>query len=382
MCGILGFIGDHVNENKFSEALLLIKYRGPDNTGIYIKNNIALGHNRLSIIDLDKRSNQPFTSSCGNYIIVFNGEIYNFKKLRVELEKKGYVFTTTSDTEVIINAYKEWKEDSFIKLHGMFSIGLYDVQENTLILARDRMGEKPLFYFNDGKKIIFSSEIKAIKHLTTNLTLNNEALVDYLHFGFVPCPKTIYKEVHKLEPGSFLKLDIVNFNVKEKKYYYTLDLWSNISNSSFRNKIEYFDEIMKQVSEKISISDVPYGAFLSGGVDSSGAVAYLKNINPGLQAFTIGFDDKKYDETNYASQVAKHLNVEHRTKQVKMDDVQEVYDKMVDLYDEPFNDYSFIPTYYVCRAAKEFGTVVISGDGADELFCGYNRYPKIQTLNK
>ena len=382
MCGILGFLGDEINENKFSEALLLLKYRGPDNTGVYRNENVILGHNRLSIIDLDIRSNQPFRSSCGNYIIVFNGEIYNFKTIRLELEKIGYSFKTTSDTEVIINAYKEWSEHSFIKFHGMFSIGIVDSRENTLILARDRMGEKPLFYFTDNKKIIFSSEIKGIKHLINNLTLNTDALVDYLHFGYVPCPKTIYKEINKLEPGCYIKWDMGERKLKEKKYYYTVDLWSNINNNPIKDKIEHFDTIMKQVCEEISVSDVSYGAFLSGGVDSSGAVAYLKNMNPHIQAFTIGFDDKKYDETDYATHVAKHLNVIHHVKQIKMDDVYEVYDKMVDLYDEPFNDYSFIPTYYVCKAAKELGTVVISGDGADELFCGYNKYYKIQQLNK
>ena len=382
MCGILGFVGDNIDENLFSQALSLINYRGPDNTGFYSKENIFLGHNRLSIIDLDVRSNQPFTSSCGRYIIIYNGEIYNYKEIKNELKSKGVAFRTSSDTEVILNSYITWREDCFLKLHGMFALAIYDISEQTIILARDRMGEKPLFYFNEKNEFVFSSEMKSIKCIKNDLTLDNEAMIDYLHFGYVPCPKSIWKEIRKLEPGSYLKYSINTRSIREKKYYYKVDLWSNISNLSVSQKSEQFKSILTKVSEEISVSDVPYGAFLSGGVDSSGAVAFLKQHNPDLRAFTIGFDDKQFDETPYAEKVAKHLNINHHVKKVNMGDVEQIYDKMVDLYDEPFNDFSFIPTYYVCKAAKEYGTVVISGDGADEVFCGYNRYTKIQQFNR
>lgn len=378
MCGIAGQIGPEIREEEFREALSLTKYRGPDHTGIYRHNHLIFGHNRLSVIDLDARSNQPFVSSCGNYVIAFNGEIYNFRTVKAELEKKGYVHHTTSDTEVILHAFKEWNTLCFSKLYGMFALAIYDIRANTVTLARDRVGEKPVFYLHNDSEFIFSSEIKAIKKLHPDVSISNEALMDYLHFGFVPGPKSIYREIKKLDPGSFITIDINTLKIRSKEFYYKLDLWSGITGYTLDQKIEQFDAVFKQVAKEICISDVPFGAFLSGGVDSSGAVSYLKDVHPGLNAFTIGFDDKKYDETEYAKIVARHVGVNHFIKQVKADDVFEVYDKMVDLYDEPFNDFSFIPTYYVCKAAKEYGTVVISGDGADELFCGYRRYYKIK----
>lgn len=378
MCGILGQISAKVDRQKFKNALSLVKYRGPDYSGVYQNNNLIFGHNRLSIIDLDIRSNQPFVSVCENYVIVFNGEIYNFRTVKKELVGKGYTFKTESDTEVIVHAFKEWNTQCFRRLYGMFALAIYDLNANKITIARDRVGEKPLFYLLNESEFIFSSEIKAIKSLHADLSINHESLIDYLHFGYVPGPKAIYNEIKKLDPGAFITIDYDTLKIVNEDFYYKLDLWSGITNYTIDQKIEQFDDVFKKVAKEISISDVSFGAFLSGGVDSSGVVSYLKDVHPDLNAFTISFEDKKFDETEYAKIVAKHVGVNHFIKQVKADDVFEVYDKMVDLYDEPFNDFSFIPTYYVCKAAKEYGTMVISGDGADELFCGYRRYHKIQ----
>jgi asparagine synthase (glutamine-hydrolysing) len=381
MCGILGSIDAEITKESFLLSLGCFSYRGPDNTNFFQDKNLFLGHNRLSIIDLDERSNQPFFSENKEFVIVLNGEIYNYKTLKKELEKAGVKFRTNSDTEVALYSYINWGEEAFLKLHGMFALAIYNIKTGDLVIARDRMGEKPLFYFSENKSFCFSSEIKGIKQLYSRLTIDSTAMIDYLSFGYIPAPKTIYQEIKKLEPGHYIKININNPTRVISKVYYKLKISPENDNYSFNKKSEEFNEILDQVAKEITISDVPIGTFLSGGVDSSAVSAILKKTNPNLRAFTIGFDDERYNEIPYAKKVAEHLNLDHITRNVTMSDVEVVYKKMVKLYDEPYNDFSFVPTYYVCKEAKSFSSVVISGDGADEVFCGYDKYLRIQKLN-
>jgi asparagine synthase (glutamine-hydrolysing) len=382
MCGILGLISRSANKDLFLSGLKGFSYRGPDNTGLFNDPYILFGHNRLSIIDLDERSNQPFFSADKRYVIILNGEIYNYLTLKKELEKVGFLFKTSSDTEVALYGYIYWGAEAFIKFHGMFALAVYDTHTGDVVIARDRMGEKPLFYYYKNENFCFSSEIKGINHLYPDLNVDQNALIDYLSFGYIPAPKTIYHEIKKLEPGTFIRLNVKNPSEFTIKNYYNLKINPCDKNYSFSEKAEEFEDILTRVSNEITISDVPIGTFLSGGVDSSAVAAVLKEKNPRLRAFTIGFDEEKYNEIPYAKKVAGHLNIKHITRKVTMPDVEAVYHQMVRLYDEPYNDFSFIPTYYVCKEAKAFSTVVVSGDGADEIFCGYDKYFRIQKFHQ
>lgn len=380
MCGILGGFTDSLDKEQISQALNKISYRGPDHNAIFVDNKLFLGHKRLSIIDLDPRSNQPLKNIDEDLVIVFNGEIYNFIILKNLLINSGHRFKTNSDTEVILAAYKEWGTDCFKKFHGMFSIGLYDIRNKTMLLARDRTGEKPLFYFNYDHTFLFASELKALLPLISgDKKVSEKGLLNYLSYGYIPAPDTIYEDIYKLEPGNYLVYDLNQSKIIKKEAYYNIEF--NVNAGVKRSEyINQFDEVLDRVSNQITIADVPLGVFLSGGVDSSGVAALLKNKVPDIKAFTIGFDDPQFDETKYAKQVAKHLNINHIVQKVEMNDVETVYSKLVSLYDEPFNDYSFIPTYYVCKEARKHSTVVVSGDGADEVFCGYRKYTRLKKM--
>ncbi|MEP2670038.1 MAG: asparagine synthase (glutamine-hydrolyzing) [Cyclobacteriaceae bacterium] len=378
MCGIVGYVGSNFNEISVNEALKLIKYRGPDNTGTFHWDNVVLGHNRLSILDLDPRSNQPFKSSENDMVMVYNGEVYNFKSIRQELISLGHVFYTDSDTEVLLNAYKQWGTHSFKKFHGMFALCILDKKTKKIVLCRDRFGEKPLFYQCTSDGISFASELKALLKINSSKPiLDNKSIIDFLHFGYIPAPKTIYKNVFKLKPGYFLEYSIETKKILSNQAYYSID-FSKKATGSFQEKIECFTALAKTVASEVSISDVPLGAFLSGGVDSSGSVAFLKQINENISTFTAGFESDKFDESSYATIVAKHLNVKNTNKKINYEDFIDAYDKMVFMYDEPHNDFSFIPTDLICREAAKHHTVMISGDGADEIFCGYPRYHKLK----
>lgn len=379
MCGILGQITENNQRDLVLKALKEIHHRGPDNSSYEIFGNVVLGHNRLSILDLDVRSNQPFSSYDNQLIIIFNGEIYNFQKIKAELIEMGHDFKTTSDTEVVVHAYKQWGIESFKRLHGMFALCILDRTKNKVVLARDRFGEKPLFYYHDQKQgLFFASELKALKILIGGKPeIDSTAILDYLHFGFVPAPKSIYKNLFKVKPGYFLEFSISNNSIVQCQPYYNIQFQKE-NHRSFEQKKEEFDQIAKQVAKEISISDVSLGAFLSGGVDSSGAVAYLKQSNQKISTFTAGFDVDNYDESIYAELVAKHLNVQNTNKKITYEDFKVAYGKMVKMYDEPHNDFSFIPTYLICKEAAKHHKVMISGDGADEIFCGYPRYHKLK----
>lgn len=377
MCGFLGFVGHSISESEIRKLLLGAQYRGPDHTGVAGSDEWILGHNRLSIIDLDARSHQPFTSENGRYTIVYNGEIYNYKVLREDLLKVGYTFRTQSDTEVIINAFAEWGVDCFIRFHGMFALAIIDRVEQTVTLARDRFGEKPVFYSGYGGGLVFSSELRTIAQFLTNLRLDLEAVIDYLHFGFIPAPKTIYRSVFKVEPGCVMSYSLKERKVTSNRPYYKLRLTA-VPDRTMKQLREQFTEICARVATQISLSDVPLGAFLSGGVDSSGVVYFLSGQDRSITTYTAGFEGSAFDETKYAEEVANHLKVRNVSKTVLLSDFVRLYDTMVDHYAEPHNDFSFIPTYAICREAVKNFKVMISGDGADELFCGYPRFHKLR----
>lgn len=382
MCGILGQVTNNLDKIHFENSLKKIGYRGPDYSGFYQYKNVLLGHNRLAILDLDARSNQPFDYE-GKYTIVFNGEIYNFKEIKKELLSDGYKFRTESDTEVVLASYDKWGYDSFHRFHGMFAFAILDQTNETIVLGRDRFGEKPLFFSEgNGREFVFGSELKAILGLLPKKPdLDYTSLIDFLHFGFVPNPKTIYNSVFKLRPGYFLVYSLRDSRIQANQPYYRVS-FNPDSTLSLREKMEHFREIGNRVASQITLSDVSLGSFLSGGVDSSGAVTFLKNREQKINTFTISFDSEHHDESEYAEAVARHLNVANIKRTVSYNDFEKTYGNMVELYDEPFNDFSFVPTYYVCKEAKRHHTVMISGDGADEIFCGYPRYHKIKIFDR
>jgi len=374
MCGIAGIF--NVNTRQPVSDILLkemtdtLIHRGPDDEGFYIANGVGLGHRRLSIIDLSA-GHQPMSNEDDTVWVVFNGEIYNYPELRALLEKKGHVFKTRSDTEAIIHLYEEEGEECFRLLRGMFAIALWDERKRKLVLGRDRVGKKPLFYYYDGSRIVFASEIKAILKVPGICRdIDLEAVSDYFSLLYVPAPKSIYTKIRKLRPGHYLTVS--ERGLKEVEYW---DL-------SFRDNEElseqqWIERLLASYREAVRIrlmSDVPLGAFLSGGVDSSSVVAMMAEAKNGrLLTSSIGFEDEAFNELPYAREVARYFDTEHHEQIVRPDAVG-IVEKLAWHYDEPFADSSAIPTYYVSKTAREHVTVALSGDGGDENFAGYRRY--------
>lgn len=377
MCGIAGIF--HSASEQDIDADLIRKmndkqfHRGPNAGDYFFDSGIALAHRRLSIIDLEG-SPQPMTSACQNAVIVFNGEIYNFKELHQELQEKGYKFNTHGDTETILNAYLEWGHDCVKHLRGMFAFAIWDRRDESVFFARDRLGIKPLYYsmLDDGQ-LIFGSELKVLmQHPQLDKTLNNNAIEDFFTFGYVPDPKSIFRSVSKLAPGFTMTISRKSPELKLHQY------WDpSFATQSNKSKQELQDELIQRLTESVDmrmVAEVPLGAFLSGGVDSSAIVAMMSKLQKDpVNTCSIGFDVKDYNETEFAQMVAKQYGTNHETKIVASDDF-ELIDELVKLYDEPFADSSAIPTYRVCQMAAEQVTVCLSGDGGDELFAGYRRH--------
>lgn len=374
MCGICGVYnvgtGEPVSAQLIKAMADTMAYRGPDAEGFHVSGCIGLGHRRLSIIDLAGGS-QPMSNADGSIWVVFNGEIYNFLELRDRLEKKGYVFKTRSDTEALVHLYEELGEDCFTQLRGMFSIAIWDSRNQKLMLARDRVGKKPLFYAYDGNSIAFASEMKAILQVPgIPRELNLEALSDYLSLLYVPAPKSIFRHIQKVRPGHYLVVS--EQGLREVEYW---DL--SFAQPLHLSEPEWCERLVEAYREAVRIrltSDVPLGAFLSGGVDSSSVVALMSELT-GEPVITssIGFKDKRFDETRYARLVASRFHTKHHEEVVEPDAVG-IVEKLVWHYDEPFADSSAVPTYYVSKIAKRHVTVALSGDGGDENFAGYRRY--------
>lgn len=356
-------------------------HRGPDGIKCCSLENFTLAFVRLAIMDLSENGMQPMFSQDGQVGIVFNGEIYGFQKLREELRKKGYFFRSTSDTEVILNAYLEWGEKFITKVDGMYGMAILDKRDNTVRLFRDRIGIKPLYYFYDGKNFAFSSELKGITSLCSNIEfeVDNTAIYDYLNYLYIPEPKTYYKNVYKLLPGHRLLFDMKSQKIVKNSSYWKLDV--NPYQGSQRKKEDIMDELRTLVQEAVRkqmIADVPVGTFLSGGVDSSIITYESAQISPQVETFSIGFNEKGFDESKYALQLAEKCNICSNRKQFRKDILNNSYCRMKDWYDEPFGDSSAFPTYFVSEFAKEKVTVVLTGDGGDEVFGGYPRYEIIR----
>ena len=376
MCGIAGKIAYNgtVQESSIKQMTDTIAHRGPDDAGIYIEPNqkIGLGHRRLSIIDTSIKGHQPM-SYMDRYWIVFNGEIYNHNELRTQLQKNNYTFKSNTDTEVILALYDHRKEACVEHLLGMFAFAIYDQKKRTLFCARDRFGQKPFKYYTDTNTFIFASELKAI---LTQPEYKKEpdwhAIDQYLTFQYVPAPLTGFKGIKKLMPGTYLKLDTTTGIITTKKYW-NLSFKPNNKKSQSRWEQEIAKELERATTSQMN-ADVPLGAFLSGGIDSSIIVGLMskQSTNP-INTFSIGFPEKKFNELSYARLVAKHFKTNHQEFTVTPNTV-EILPELISLYEEPYADSSAIPSYYLSKLAKQHVTVALNGDGGDEHFAGYQRY--------
>ncbi len=361
-----------------------IEHRGPDDYGVWYDSTRGIGfsHRRLSILDLSPLGHQPMHSKSDRYVIVFNGEIYNHIELRDNLEAEfdNIVWNGHSDTETILKSVDLIGVESTIKsLNGMFAIALWDKQEHKLILSRDRMGEKPLYYGWQNDTFFFGSELKPFKKHSSFLNeIDKEALSLYFRYNYIPAPYSIYKGIRKLMPGSILTVSLDAVDIQIKKYWSLKDVVSKKNISENIGEIDCINELeklLKDSIEKQMLSDVPLGAFLSGGVDSSTIVGIMQSLSKRpVKTFTIGFNEKSYNEADHAKQIAKYLGTDHTELYVSPEDSLNVIPKLPYIYDEPFSDSSQIPTYLVTKLARENVTVALSGDAGDELFAGYNRY--------
>jgi asparagine synthase (glutamine-hydrolysing) len=370
MCGIYGSTikyGEDVIREKLNKA----SFRGPDFSAICYTDDVVLGHNRLAIIDLDPRSNQPF--SYKHLLIVFNGEIYNFLDIKAELKKKGYSFYTTSDTEVICAAYLEYGSSCVQKFNGMFAFTIYDSRERVLFGARDRLGKKPFYYCHNETEFEFASQPSQIA-LRNDVTVDQQAIREYLIWGYVPEPRSIWKEVKKLPAGHSFKFHCTT-GVLETQKYWDLDYsWTNKFQGSFNDaKTELKDLLTDAVKIRMN-ADVPLGIFLSGGIDSSLIAALASQMTNNVKTFSIKFNEKDFDESKYASMVASHLGTEHHTIECNYDMGINLIENFSRYYDEPFADSSAIPSLLLSKYTKDHVTVALSGDGGDEGFIGYTRY--------
>jgi asparagine synthase (glutamine-hydrolysing) len=376
MCGIVGIVSSGKIEQQDIQLMNeTLAHRGPDAEGTYLEDNVALGHRRLSIIDLDARSNQPFYSHNKRYVMVYNGEIYNYKAVAQELVSSGVSLRTSSDTEVIIEAFTLWGVGFVHKLNGMFAFAIYDRIEDRLYLFRDRVGKKPLFYYHKNNLFLFASELKAIiKHPAVAKELSNDlsTISTFLQLGYIPQPKTFYKDIYKFPAGHYgivspsFKISILPFwNIS---HYITTS--RNITESGALTK---FKELISDSVHSRLVADVPVGIFLSGGIDSSLVTAYASQVSR-LKTFSIGFQESKFDESLYAKQVADHLKTDHQSYLLKEREAVEMVDEYLAHFDEPFADTSAIPTMLVSKLARKEVTVALTGDGGDELFLGYGSY--------
>ena len=389
MCGIAGFadatpFSPHRPESDFALAHRMcevIRHRGPDDEGLHVETGVGLGMRRLSIIDLST-GHQPIHNEDETVWLVFNGEIYNYRDLRAELERQGHRFYTSSDTETIVHAYEQWGEDCFARLRGMFGIALWDRRTRTLLLARDRAGIKPLHYTEHRGRLYFGSELKSlIAAGAVDGALDFESLDHYFSFLYTPRDRSIFRGVHKLPPGHFLRWRDGRAHVEP---FWQISAKETFAGSEQEAAARLRDVLADAVRAHM-VSDVPLGAFLSGGVDSSAVVGLMSQASDRpVKTFSIGFDVAEFDELEHARAVAAHFNTEHHEFVVRPDGLS-ILDDLIEHFDEPFADSSAIPTWYVSEIARRHVTVVLSGDGGDELFGGYDRYlphPRVEQFDR
>jgi asparagine synthase (glutamine-hydrolysing) len=368
MCGITGFVSkDKDKEQHLRKMLDRIIHRGPDDEGTYIDEDVALGHRRLSIIDLNT-GKQPIYNEDGSICVIFNGEIYNYQAIKEDLIAKGHTFKTTSDTEVLIHGYEEYKYDLLPKLRGMFAFVIWDKNEKELFGARDHFGIKPLYYYHRNDIFMFASEIKAfLDHPDFKKKLNKNVIPDYLVFNYTPTNDTLFDGVHKLAPGHYFVYK--NNKLKVTRYF---NLTFNVEDNDFNDIVSNISTCMKDSVEKHMISDVEVGSFLSSGIDSS----YLVSLAKPDKTYTVGYDIPKYDEIKYAKDLADLLNINNTSKVISKQEYFDVIPKIMYHMDEPLADPAAVALYFVAELASKDVKVVLSGEGADELFGGYNTYRK------
>lgn len=406
MCGIVGLANfPYDYQSNIERMKCRMHHRGPDSEGIYIEASglLALGHRRLAIVDISSTGHQPMTSHNGRYVAVYNGEIYNFRALKQELiefrssraiDNSGRIsdvsFSGTSDTEVLLEMISSYGiMDTLKKIKGMFAFAIYDQQEKELILVRDRIGEKPLYYGRVGASFVFASELGSITTVEGfDNPVNTDVLDLYFTHGYIPAPYTIYRGIHKLQPGCILRIK-APFSLDEEpvieKYWDMKEVALRGQRDKFKGSfVEAADELERLLKASIAdqmLADVPVGAFLSAGIDSSTTVALMQSLNSGrVKSFTIGMDDTKFNEAEYAKEIAGHLGTEHTELYITEEDAKAVIPKLPYMFAEPFADSSQIPTYLVSKMTREHVTVSLSGDGGDELFCGYTSYESVDRI--
>ncbi len=395
MCGIAGFCNFHGSVKMQEENLEKMKqrmlHRGPDAGGSYVSGDgkVALGHRRLSIVDLSEAGLQPMKSHSGRYVMVYNGEIYNYKKLSQKLleEKKVDRFRGTSDSEVILEAFEAYGvEETIAQCKGMFAIALYDTKEQKLYLLRDRIGEKPLYYGFMGDTFVFASDIACIASLDGfQNPIHKDVLGIYFIHGYIPAPYSIYENIYKLEPGCILEIKSP-FNKYSISIYWSIKEAAqhgqeHLFKGAYEEAVDELERLLKASIQDQMMADVPVGAFLSAGIDSSTVVALMQSLHPDkVKTFTIGMEDEKYNEAVYAKEIAAHLGTEHTELYITEEDAKGVIPKLPFIFGEPFADSSQIPTYLVSKMTREHVTVSLSGDGGDELFCGYNSYASVDRI--
>jgi len=381
MCGIAGF---NWEDNKRIRLLAsLLEHRGPEQEGFHVRDGISIGHKRLKILDLSERGAQPIYNEDGTICITYNGEIYNFEELRETLEKEGHKFVSRTDTEVLVHAYEQWGTDLLGRINGQFAFCIFDRQQNTLFLARDRLGIKPLYFYDNAGRFIFGSELKVFLKSDIKRQISQTALSHYLLFGYTPSGQSILQNVRKLAPGSYLIYDLSTREIKQHCRYWSLSFCENSDISEGQAKSEIVEKLEQSVRARL-ISDVPLGAFLSGGVDSSIIVALMRKHVKALNTFSIKFDRPGYNESRYAKIVSEMFRTDHHEIEFNAESVKDLIEHLPYYYDEPFGDSSMIPTCLVCRVARKYVTVSLSGTGGDELFAGYPRYRQLgqlKTLN-
>lgn len=376
MCGITGVFAFNLlgkfNMIHVTSATIALEKRGPDAHDVYTDEFVGLGHRRLSIIDTSATANQPMWDEQKRYCIVFNGEIFNYQQLRKELEAEGVQFVSSSDTEVLLNLYIREKENCLSKLNGFFAFCVYDKQEQTFFVARDRYGIKPLLYLFDEDKFLFSSEMKSMLRYGIDKELDYTSLQTYLHLNYIPPPHTIFNQVKKLLPGHYLK---VGRKKLERGQFYSIAEKAEPSSLTYNQAKTELKNLLNDSVQRRLVADVPVGAFLSGGVDSSVIAALAVKHKPDLHTFSIGFrDDKFFDETVYANAVAKHLKTDHTVFSLTHKDLLDHVDQVLNYIDEPFADSSALNVFILSKETRKHATVALSGDGADELLGGYNKH--------
>jgi asparagine synthase (glutamine-hydrolysing) len=376
MCGISGIINyeksEKISKKELENITDVISHRGPDGFGYWQHENIGFGHRRLSIIDIDG-SPQPMKISDNKFVITYNGEIYNYLELKKELIKLGFSFKTDGDTEVVLKSYQQWGVKCVEKFRGMFSFAVANLIKGEIFIARDHFGIKPLIYYCGSDYFMFGSEVQQFpKHPVFKKEIDTTAVAEYIKYGYIPAPLTIYNNLFKLEPGNYLRVNLQGKIIEHKEYY---DISFQPNESLSHN--DWVEKVEAAIDESVNyhkIADVPYGAFLSGGIDSSLIASSLAEKGKSVDVFTMGFNNKDFNEVPYAKQVAEKYNLNHHIEYIDMNDMEAVFPKLIKHYGEPFADSSAIPTYYITKKIREYLPVVLSGDGGDEAFGGYYSY--------